>query len=169
MNTFVNAFIANGFLAEDVVLGCRPLFHTFGQTMALNSALLLGARVVLQPRFDGEEALALIRRHAVTVMIGVPTMYMGLLEVLGEAEPPVSLRVCISGGAALPVAVLEEFEARFGGQIQEGYGLSETSPAAAANQPAIGIRPGSIGHPILGGRGRGRRRRHRGSDHPSGG
>ncbi|HEY0277159.1 MAG TPA: long-chain fatty acid--CoA ligase [Solirubrobacterales bacterium] len=150
MNCFVNAFMANGFRADDVVLGCLPLFHTFGQTVALNSAFLLGARVVLQPRFDGEEALTLMRRHGVTVMVGVPTMYMALLEALGDADPQTALRLCICGGAPVPVAVLEAFERRFGCRIQEGYGLSETSPTASANQLAVGIRPGSIGHPIWG-------------------
>jgi long-chain acyl-CoA synthetase len=149
MNCFVNAFIANGFRPDDVVLGCLPLFHTFGQTVAMNSAFLLGARVVLQRRFDGGEALELMRRHRVDVMVGVPTMYVALLEALGDGEP-VALRSCISGGAPLPVAVLEDFEERFGCRIQEGYGLSETSPTATANQPAIGLRPGSIGHPLWG-------------------
>ncbi len=149
MNCFVNAFMANGFRPDDVVLGCLPLFHTFGQTVALNSAFLLGGKVVLQPRFDAGEALALMREHEVDVMVGVPTMYVALLEALGDATPP-ALRVCISGGAPLPVAVLEQFEARFGCRIQEGYGLSETSPTATANQPAIGLRPGSIGHPLWG-------------------
>lgn len=149
MNCFVNAFIANGLRADDVVLGCLPLFHTFGQTVALNSAFLLGARVVLQRRFDGEGALALMRRHRVSVMVGVPTMYIALLEALGDGEAA-PLRVCISGGAPLPVSVLEDFEERFGCRIQEGYGLSETSPTACANQPAIGLRPGSIGHPLWG-------------------
>jgi long-chain acyl-CoA synthetase len=149
MNCFVNAFMANGSRREDVVLGCLPLFHTFGQTVALNSAFLLGARVVLQRRFDGAEALALMRRHRVDVMVGVPTMYIALLEALGEGEP-VPLRVCISGGAPLPVAVLEAFEERFGCRIQEGYGLSETSPTATVNHTEIGLRPGSIGHPLWG-------------------
>ncbi|HEY5332558.1 MAG TPA: long-chain fatty acid--CoA ligase, partial [Solirubrobacterales bacterium] len=149
MNCFVNAFIANGLGSDDVVLGCLPLFHTFGQTVAMNSAFLLGGRVVLQRRFDASEALALMRRHGIDVMVGVPTMYVALLEALGDEET-VPLRVCISGGAPLPVAVLEAFEERFGCRIQEGYGLSETSPTAAANQPRIGLRPGSIGHPLWG-------------------
>lgn len=149
MNCFVNAFIANGFQQDDVVLGCLPLFHTFGQTVALNSAFLLGARVVLQRRFDAAEALMLMRRHRVRVMVGVPTMYIALLDALGDGAP-VPLRLCISGGAPLPLSVLEAFEQRFGCRIQEGYGLSETSPTASANQPEIGLRPGSIGHPLWG-------------------
>ncbi len=150
MNCFVNAFLANDFSRDDVVLGCLPLFHTFGQTVAMNSAFLLGGRVVMQRRFDPRQALDLMRRHGIDVMVGVPTMYVALLETLGEDEQAPALRVCISGGAPLPVAVLEAFEERFGCLIQEGYGLSETSPTASANQSAIGARPGSIGHPLWG-------------------
>jgi len=149
MNCFVNALIANDLSCDDVVLGCLPLFHTFGQTVALNSTFLHGSQIVLQRRFDPVESLDLMHRHGIDVMVGVPTMYIALLEALGDRPAP-KLRVCISGGAPLPVAVLEEFEARFGCRIQEGYGLSETSPTASANQPAIGLRPGSIGHPIWG-------------------
>jgi long-chain acyl-CoA synthetase len=149
MNCFINAFLANRFETDDVVLGCLPLFHTFGQTVSMNSSFLLGAKVILQRRFDPAEALALMRRHSVNVMIGVPTMYMALLEALGD-EPPVPLRMCVSGGAPLPVSVLERFEATFGCQIQEGYGLSETSPTATVNHEPFGLKPGSIGHPLWG-------------------
>jgi long-chain acyl-CoA synthetase len=149
MNCFVNAFIANGFRDDDVVLACLPLFHTFGQTVAVNSAFLVGAEIVLQRRFDAVEALELMRRRKVTVMVGVPTMYIALLGALGEDQAP-PLRVCICGGAPMPVAALEEFDRRFGCRIQEGYGLSETSPTVSANQPTIGIEPGSIGHPLWG-------------------
>ncbi|MBS1893517.1 MAG: long-chain fatty acid--CoA ligase [Actinobacteria bacterium] len=150
MNCFVNAFLANSFRREDVVLGCLPLFHTFGQTVALNSAFLLGARVVLQRRFDAREALDLMRRHGIEVMVGVPTMYVALLEALGPGEEAPTLRMCICGGAPLPVAVLEAFEARFGCLIQEGYGLSETSPTASVNHTELGVRAGSIGQPLWG-------------------
>jgi long-chain acyl-CoA synthetase len=149
MNCFVNAFMANKFGPDDVVLGCLPLFHTFGQTVAMNSSFLVGAKVVLQRRFDAGEALALMRRHGVSFMLGVPTMYMALLEALGD-DPPVALRSCVSGGAPLPVAVLEKFEATFGCRIKEGYGLSETSPTATVNQDLFGFQAGSIGHPLWG-------------------
>jgi long-chain acyl-CoA synthetase len=149
MNCFVNAFMANKFDTDDVVLGSLPLFHTFGQTVAMNSSFLVGAKLVLQRRFDAREALALMRRHGVTFLLGVPTIYIALLDALGS-DPPVPLRTCVSGGAPLPVSVLEKFEATFGCRIQEGYGLSETSPTATVNQDLFGFRPGSIGHPLWG-------------------
>ena len=149
MNCFVNAFLANNFDPDDVVLGCLPLFHTFGQTVAMNSSFLVGAKVVLQRRFEAHEALALMRRYGVTFLLGVPTIYIAVLEALGS-DPPVPLRACVSGGAPLPVPVLERFEATFGCRIQEGFGLSETSPSATVNQEIFGFRPGSIGHPLWG-------------------
>lgn len=149
MNCFVNAFMANEFASDDVVLGCLPLFHTFGQSVAMNSSFLVGAKVVLQRRFEPHEALALMRHHGVTFLLGVPTMYIALLDALGDG-PPVPLRACVSGGAPLPVSVLERFEAAFGCRINEGYGLSETSPTATVNQDLFGHRAGSIGHPVWG-------------------
>ena len=145
MNCFVNAFMANKFEADDVVLGCLPLFHTFGQTVAMNSSFLVGAKVVLQRRFEPREALGLMRRHGVNFLLGVPTIYMALLEALGD-DPPVPLRNCVSGGAPLPVSVLEKFEAAFGCRVKEGYGRSETSPTESVNQDLLGLRAGSICH-----------------------
>ncbi len=150
MNATVNAFDANDTRPEDRVLGCLPLFHVFGQTVSLNTTFRASATLVLQPRFDPEEALDLIREHEITQVNGVPTMYVRMLEAApAEIDLP-SLRLCISGGAAMPVAVLERFDERFGARILEGYGLSETSPTATVNQPVHGVRPGTVGHPLWG-------------------
>jgi long-chain acyl-CoA synthetase len=77
-------------------------------------------------------------------------MYIGLLEAAPKAERLPELRLCVSGGASLPVAVLERFGEVFGSEIFEGYGLSETSPTATTNQPHFGTKAGTIGHPIWG-------------------
>jgi long-chain acyl-CoA synthetase len=150
MNTFANAYMINELRPDDITLGCLPLFHTFGQIVALNGTFLVGATIVLQPRFDPEQALALMSEHGVTRLLAVPTMYMALLAAAGTERAFPALRSCVSGGAPMPVAVLEAFNARFDVEIQEGYGLSETSPTATVNQHAFGIEPGSIGHPIWG-------------------
>jgi long-chain acyl-CoA synthetase len=150
MNAFTNAYTANHLRPDDVMFGCLPLFHTFGQTVALNGTFLVGGTLILQPRFEPEEALALMVRHGVTAFLGVPTMYMALLAAAGSGATVPQLRLCVSGGAPLPVATLEAFNARFGARIQEGYGLSETSPTATVNQLEFGVEPGSIGHPIWG-------------------
>ena len=134
---------------DDVIFGGLPLFHVFGQTVALNAAVAAGACLTLLPRFDPEHALQILAGHGVTVFEGVPTMYVALLHRPDRADYDVSaLRMCISGGAALPVEVLRGFEAAFGVPVLEGYGLSETSPVASFNHPGRERKPGSIGTPI---------------------
>jgi len=135
----------------DVIFGGLPLFHSFGQTVTLNAAVLAGASVTLLPRFDPARALSIMAEHGVTILVGVPTMYGALLAAVdGSGYDPSGLRVCLSGGAALPVEVLRAFDARFGSPILEGYGLSETSPVASFNHPDRPRKPGSIGTPIEG-------------------
>jgi len=136
---------------DDVILGALPLFHSFGQTCALNAAVAADARLALMPRFAPGEALELIERERVTVFEGVPTMYSALLNHPERERFDVSsLRLCVSGGAALPLEVLRGFEDAFGCVILEGYGLSETSPVACFNHPDRERKPGSIGTPIAG-------------------
>jgi long-chain acyl-CoA synthetase len=134
---------------DDVIMGCLPLFHAFGQTCALNAAIAAGACLTLIPRFDPTTALKVIERDRVTVFEGVPTMYVAMLHAGTGIADTSTLRVGISGGAALPVEVLRGFEEAFGTPILEGYGLSETSPVASFNTPDR-RRPGSIGVPIAG-------------------
>jgi long-chain acyl-CoA synthetase len=137
---------------DDVVLACLPLFHVFGMTCAMNAAIAAGAGLSLIARFDPSKAIERIRRDRVTVLEAVPTMYTALLSVADQfsSDATASLRTCVSGGAALPVAVLNDFEKTFDAIILEGYGLSETSPAATFNHPDAERRPGSIGTPIEG-------------------
>ena len=137
---------------EDVVLACLPLFHVFGMTCAMNAAITAGAGLSLMARFDPAKAIERIRRDRVTVLEAVPTMYSALLSVADRFSPEATatLRTCVSGGAALPVAVLNDFEKTFDAVILEGYGLSETSPAVTFNHPDAERRPGSIGTPIEG-------------------
>ncbi len=134
----------------DVVLGCLPLFHSFGQTCAMNAGFRAGATLVLMPRFDGAGALDLLVRAQVTIFMGVPTMYLGLLDAAGSDPRRPTLKLACSGGASLPVAALERFEEVFGATIYEGYGLSETAPVATFNQEAFGRKPGTVGCSIWG-------------------
>jgi long-chain acyl-CoA synthetase len=140
-----------GLGGDAVVLGALPLFHSFGQTCALNAAVAAGACVTLLARFDPAKVLGVIERDAVTVFEGVPTMYSALLShPERDRFDTSSLQVCVSGGAAMPVEVLREFEATFGCVILEGYGLSETSPAACFTHRDRERKPGSIGTPVEG-------------------
>jgi long-chain acyl-CoA synthetase len=137
--------------AEDVLLGALPLFHSFGQTCTMNSAVSVGATVTMLPRFDPDKALQIIERDRVTIFQGVPTMYNAMLhsESCDSADCS-SLRTCMSGGAAMPAELMRAFEEKFGCVILEGYGLSETSPVASFNHPDRERKPGSIGTPIEG-------------------
>jgi long-chain acyl-CoA synthetase len=149
-----NAAIAAGLfsLGEDaVLLGALPLFHSFGQTCAMNAAIVSGGCLTLIPRFEPGKALEIIERDRVNVFEGVPTMYSAILNHPDYARHDTStLQVCASGGAALPVELMRGFEAAFGCKILEGYGLSETSPIASFNHPDRERKPGSIGTPIAG-------------------
>ncbi|MFD4227450.1 long-chain fatty acid--CoA ligase [Streptomyces sp. NPDC058545] len=137
---------------DDTVFGGLPFFHVFGQTCGLNAAVLTGACVTLLPRFDAATALRILTRDRVTVMEGVPTMFVALLaaaEAAGGANLD-TVRLAASGGSAMPVDVLHRFEAVFGCPVVEGYGLSETAPVVTLGA-LHGIRkPGSIGTPVDG-------------------
>ena len=150
-NAEVTATTLIGASPGDVVMGCLPLFHSFGLTCGLNAAVLGGACLTLMPRFDPGVALDMISQEKVTIFEGVPTMYSALLNHPSRATTDVSsLRLCVSGGAALPVQILRGFEEAFGCPILEGYGLSETSPVASFNHPDRPRKAGSIGTPVAG-------------------
>jgi long-chain acyl-CoA synthetase len=134
---------------DDVILGALPLFHAFGQTAGLNAAIAAGGCLTLIPRFDPAKALTIVERDHVTVFEGVPTMFAAMLHD-DERPDTGSLRLCVSGGAAMPVEVMRGFEAAFDCMVLEGYGLSETSPVASFNHPGRERKPGSIGTPVAG-------------------
>jgi long-chain acyl-CoA synthetase len=137
---------------DDIVFGGLPFFHAFGQTSVMNTVFRRGASIVLLPKFDPAQALELMVQTKTTIFTAVPTMFIALLGAasaagFSAAKPP--LRYCVSGGSALPVAVLERFQAMFGAVVQEGYGLTETSPVATVND-LDDPRPGTIGKAIWG-------------------
>ncbi|WP_432015090.1 long-chain-fatty-acid--CoA ligase [Streptomyces cucumeris] len=135
---------------DDVLLGALPLSHTFGQICGMAVCLYAGATLVLMERFEAEECLRLMREHGCTVFMGVPTMYHAMLQAVAAGARPPRLSRVYSGGSALPVPVLERVRAMFGCEVYEGYGLTETSPVVAYNQPGIPCRPGTVGLPIEG-------------------
>jgi len=153
-----NALLANrlfGLHPHEVHLLVLPLFHSFGQIVQMNAGFATGATIVLVPRFDAATVLELMQAEQVTFFAGVPTMYHALLncEETGRfdiAKIAATMRIAVSGGAALPVELLRRFEERFAVPILEGYGLSETSPVATFNRTDRPRRPGSIGLPVWG-------------------
>ncbi|WP_410658224.1 long-chain-fatty-acid--CoA ligase [Amycolatopsis sp. lyj-112] len=138
------------FHADDVLLGGLPLFHTFGQICGMATCFRAGATMVLMSRFDARQALELMVTQNCSLFMGVPTMYVALLEAAAQDPRRPKLDRAFSGGSSLPVALLEKFEAVFDCPIYEGYGLTETSPVVAYNQRAWPRRAGTVGRPIWG-------------------
>ena len=133
--------------SASVTVAVLPLFHTFGQTAIQNASMMAGAKMVMIPQFEPRRVLDEMQKHQVTHIAAVPTMYNLFLQIQRRYRYDLtSLQVAVSGGASLPVSVFHEFEEVFCIQINEGYGLSETSPVACMT-PAHGAvkKPGSIG------------------------
>ncbi len=158
-NLVLNALTCNRLFRADPSVHERhlltlPLFHSFGSTVQMNGGFSVGATLVLLPRFDAEQAVALLEREDITFFAGVPTMWWGLLGALTDdvdvKRIASNLRTAVSGGASLPVEIINQVQERFGIQVLEGYGLSETSPVATFSDPEREARPGSIGIPIWG-------------------
>jgi long-chain acyl-CoA synthetase len=135
--------------AEDRIVGVLPLFHIFANTCVMNRTILRGGEMVLLPRFDAAQVLAAIQRTKATSLPGVPTMYRALLDHPKTPRADLSsLRVCISGGAPMPVEVKQRFEEKTGARLVEGYGLTESSGVVSTN-PYEGLnKAGTIGQPI---------------------
>ena len=138
LNMILNARLFEIYDTErgfDTHLITLPLFHSFGQSVQMNSGFYNAATLCLLPRFTPEAALGEMERNDVTVFAGVPTMYWALLnypeaEKFNLSKIASNLKICNAGGSPLPVEVLRGFEAKFNAKILEGYGLSETSPVS---------------------------------------
>jgi len=137
--------------AELRALATLPLFHSFGQTVVQNATLAAGGTVSLLPRFEPEAAFKVIERDAITLFAGVPTMYFALLHFADAEEYDISsLKLCMTGGAPMPVEVMNAWEEKYGTPILEGFGLSETSPIATFGVLDKPRKAGSIGYPVWG-------------------
>jgi long-chain acyl-CoA synthetase len=151
---FMNCTVAGeifGFRDGDVAIGILPLFHVFGLSSVLNMTVRFGGTLVLAPRFDPVETVDLIERHRVTIVTGVPTMFMTLLQTDTTGRDLSSLRAAVSGGASIPGEVIRAFEEKFPGVvILEGYGLSETASTSTFNFSAEDRKVLSVGKPIWG-------------------
>jgi long-chain acyl-CoA synthetase len=136
------------FTPEDRVIVALPLFHSFGNIMAL-VILRSGASLIFLKQFQPKTILESIAQHKATILPLVPTVYSFLVELYARGGYDVSsLRYCISGGASLPETLLKRVEEGLGVTIIEGYGLTETSPVIAVNTMKDGSVPGSVG-PVL--------------------
>jgi long-chain acyl-CoA synthetase len=144
-----HAWLGQGAVGHQVYLGVVPFFHVYGMTAALNQPLFEGASIVLETRPDVDEILRLIDKYHPTYFHGVPALYNAITQHPRRDHYDLrSIRICVSGSAPLPREVARRFEELTGGNLVEGYGLSETSPVTHVN-PLVGERrAGSIGLPV---------------------
>lgn len=139
-----------GFSPDDRVVATLPVFHVFALTVVVNAPLLRGAEVLIAPKFSPSDVFRLIREKKATIFAGVPTMYNFMYQYPeGKKEDFDSVRLAISGGSSLPVALLHNFEEKFDVRVSEGYGLSEASPVTCFNPLDRDRVPGSIGTNIV--------------------
>ncbi len=151
-NIYRNAMDVGEYLginAEDKVITALPMFHVFCLTVSMNAPLMTGGTIIIIPKFSPAEIYRVAQQYQATIFAGVPTMYNFILQHDGDKEAFRSLRLCISGGASMPVALLENFEKKFNVQVSEGYGLSEASPVTCFNPLDRPRKAGSIGTSII--------------------
>jgi long-chain acyl-CoA synthetase len=130
---------------QDRGLCALPMFHCFGQNAIMNSLITAGGTLVLHERFVPDAFVAAVAAHGITILYAVPTMYILFLSM---PKPDFrSVRLCFSAAATLPGDVETRWRATHGHWIQQGYGLTETSPFASYNHE-VAFRPGSVGTPI---------------------
>ncbi|TMJ78367.1 MAG: long-chain fatty acid--CoA ligase [Alphaproteobacteria bacterium] len=145
------AWATNLVPGKERVLAALPFFHVFAMTAVMNFAVANGAEIVIMPRFVLDDAMKLIDKNKPTVMPGVPTMFIAMLNHPKLASFDLSsLKFCLSGGAPLPVDVKQKFEKLTGCKLVEGYGLSEASPSVTCNPLDGPVKEGSIGQPLPG-------------------
>ncbi len=132
-------------------LAALPFFHVFAMTVVLLVGLEFGGEIIMLPRFEIKDCLKTIHKKRPTVFPAVPTIYTAINHAPEATQLDLtSLKICISGGAPLPLEVKRSFEALTGSVVVEGYGLSETSPVVCTN-PTQGLnKAGSVGLPLPG-------------------
>ncbi len=152
-NLVVNATQARAWFShvqegKEIVLAAIPFFHVYGMTTAMNLGILIGAEMILVPKFHTKEVVTLINKYRPTIFPGIQAMYLAISNYPGIKKYDLtSLQAALSGAGPLMREVQEQFERLTGARIVEGYGLSEASPVTHAN-PIFGNRKiGSIGLP----------------------
>lgn len=135
----------------DSFLTVLPLFHSFGATVCMITPVLAGCASVMLPRFDALPALEAIEAERVTIFAGVPSMFAWLVGLKTDRHfDTSSLRLCVSGGAALPIEIVAPFEERYGAPLVEGYGPTEASPVVSCNRSRETRKLGTVGPPLPG-------------------
>lgn len=138
-----------GYRAADRFLTILPSYSSFGYSFDFLQAGLAGAATVLTPVFDAAAAVALIERHRVSCLAGVPTMFVRMAEHMAGRDLA-CLRLIDVGGGPVPEKLKQDLRATLGCETVESYGLTEISPVASVQQPGEPTRPGSCGPPLPG-------------------
>lgn len=134
---------------DNVVYAVLPMFHAYGLTLCLTFAMSMASRLVLFPAFDPALVLTAIKKHPPTFLPAVPPIYARLQHAADSAKVSLEgIEIGISGAMPLSQDIVEPWEARTGGYLVEGYGLSECSPVLMANPVSPERRLGSIGLPL---------------------
>ncbi len=145
----VRAWFPNFTDGKERVVGCLPFFHVFGLTCALNVSIMYGFAVILVPLPDAKQLLEAIDKHKPTFIAALPGNYNAMLNDPSLRKYDLtSLSACFSGGAALPLELIREFERLTGARLCEGYGLTESSPATHINPLGGKTKGGTIGLPL---------------------
>ncbi|MCF7976116.1 MAG: long-chain fatty acid--CoA ligase [Phycisphaerae bacterium] len=135
----------------DTILVVLPMFHAFAATVGMLFPLLHGCTMVPLPRFDPEQVAHAIAASHATIFMGVPSMFNVLLRLRDEFVPKLScLKFAVSGGAAMPVEIMQQFEDRFGKLIYEGDGPTECGPVTCVNPIGGQRKLGSVGLSVPG-------------------
>lgn len=134
---------------SDSILGCLPLFHSFGSTVTLWYPVLFGLDVIYSPSpLEIKKLAELIQKHKISVLLATPTFLRGYLKGVNR-EQFASIKLIVTGAEKLPRVLSDSFETRFGKQVFEGYGLTETSPVSNVNLPDASPIGDEDKHPVL--------------------
>ena len=136
---------------EDVGLCLIPLFHSFGATVNMLNVIQVGCSTVMMDRLTMDGLFGAIEREKITYIAAVPRLYLGMILYEKASKYDLSsLKICVTGGSAMPPDFIPVFEQKFNVRILEGYGLTEASPACSFNRIESVAKPGSIGTPLPG-------------------
>lgn len=138
---------------QDRALALLPFTHLFGLTVSGVAPLLAGGTVFTTERFHPIRTLELIERDRITLLVGVPAVFHALVQSIERRSVPFRehmLRVCICGGAPLPVELQERFASATGVELRQGYGLTEAAPVALFNRVSLPNVRGTLGVPFPG-------------------
>ena len=162
---YMNSTIAGGLFGvrgDDVVLAVLPFFHVFGLSSVINVFVRYGGCLSIVPRFEPDAVLDALEADRCTVIGGVPTMLHALAQQDITGRDLSALRVAVSGGASLPEDIMRTFEDKYGIEVLEGYGMTETASSCSFNRPGdrkVAVhRQAALGRADAGGRPRRTRR-----------